>query len=143
MAIKYRTEICSNGHPQTHVELDDEIDYRSLCDYIGENSTLKLERSHVEHVLSRAVNCIIELVSKNCSVKVDDLGKFQPRVGVRKGKVELSVLFTPSVPGFLRRLKREKCVELKEDWNPYPIGEPITTYEKNRRLDNLRKLNTE
>ena len=140
MAIKYKVKEQKNGINSTVVEVDSEVDYRYLCDYIGRRSTLKLDRSHVEHVLSRAVDCIVELVSENNSVKVDGLGKFQPRVNVRKDRVDVSVLFTPSVNGFLRRIKREKVVELQDDWDPFPQGFPITTEESLRRKNLLNKI---
>jgi hypothetical protein len=78
--------------------------------------------------------------AKNKAVQVDGLGKFQPRVNVRKDRVDVSVLFTPSVNGFLRRIKREKVVELQDDWDPFPQGVPITTEESLRRKNLLNKI---
>lgn len=142
MAIKYVTNRLKNGHKQTRVELDHEVGYAAFCRHMSLHSTMKLDEPHIRYVISQVVFFMTEFIAQNYSVKIEGLGKFQPRVKVKDGKPEVSVLFTPSCErdGILQRLKREKCVKLDGEWDPFPHGIPITSEETKRRQNLLNKI---
>ena len=142
MAIKYVTNKLKNGHMQTHVVLDCEIGYDAFCRHISLHTTMNMDVAHIKYAIAQVVYYLTEFVAQNSSVKIEGLGKFQPRVKVKDGKPEVSVLFTPSCEtyGILQRLKREKCVKLEKDWDPFPVGVPITSEESQRRKNLLNKI---
>ena len=142
MAIKYVTNRLKNGHKQTRVELDREIGHDAFCRHISLHSTVNMDVAHIKYAIAQVVYYLTEFVAQNDSVKIEGLGKFQPRVKVKDGKPEVSVLFTPSCErdGILQRLKREKCVKLEEEWDPFPHGIPITSEETKRRQNLLNKI---